>query len=404
MTDVAEASPPVVWIYETVQEVTITNPADSTECEDDDGRKFSTSWGVGSSLAAGGLRLDVTIVLNQSVDSLEILEPDPAAPRPPLFSLASVNQRTAPSVEVPWSQLLALSFSPRQEPPVLTVGRHASCSVQLQDPRVSLRHFEIVAQKLYSDCGEKSELGDVIYTCFLNDLSSNGTAINGRVVGKGQTAQLRSGDEIVVLAASVVGEEQKIAFLFRNATEVFSDGKASETEQGLGLTELVSCPICMLVIHRCVALTPCMHNFCSACCSEWMSRGPSFWNCPLCRERTEAVVRNHAMDEVVSAVSSACPDMCRSEQERADMDSRDQLYQGGGAGGMQALHLRAGPTSSIAAEMPAISQRHQPTSQPQALSRLPTARLDAHPGTHAAPPTRVLSSLGNGIHLTCVVQ
>merc|ERR1719203_2015369 len=101
------------------------------------------------------------MVLNKSLDDddLSEIEELQGKPQPPLFCLASINQRTAPCVEISWDQLLALSCSPRDEPPVLTVGRHKTCSVQLQDPRVSLRHFEIVARKHEAEEVEQSEVG-----------------------------------------------------------------------------------------------------------------------------------------------------------------------------------------------------------------------------------------------------
>merc|ERR1719394_2062800 len=148
------------------------------------------------------------MVLNKSLDDDDVSEIEElqGQPQPPLFCLASINQRTAPCVEISWDQLLALSCSPRDEPPVLTVGRHQSCSVQLQDPRVSSRHFEIVAQRTYAHDNDDSEVADVMYTCTLHDLSSNGTAVNGVIVGKGEAVELHSGDEICVLPAGVVGE------------------------------------------------------------------------------------------------------------------------------------------------------------------------------------------------------
>lgn len=373
MADFAEVSPPDVWIYENVDEVTMTNPPDSFEYEDEDGRKFGTSWGPGSSLTAGQLKLDVTMVLNKSLDDDDVSEIVELQEKmqPPLFCLASINQRTAPCVEISWDQLLALSCSPRNEPPVLTVGRHQSCSVQLQDPRVSLRHFEIVAQKSYAEDAEESEMDDVMYTCVLNDLSSNGTAINGTIVGKGESAQLHSGDEICVLPASVVGEDQKIGFLFRNAAEAMSSAahsggavSSADVAEELGLTDLVSCPICMMVIHRCVALTPCLHNFCSACLSDWMNRGISGWTCALCQTDAEAVVRNHAMDEVVAAVLRSSPENCRSESELADMDARDRLQLGGQCGsgpGLQTLRLRPVPVNNP--NESAVAVRQAPTSR-----------------------------------------
>jgi len=172
-------------------------------------------------------------------------------------------------------------------------------------------------------------------------------------VGKGESVKLRSGDEICVLPANVVGEEQKIGFLFRNATEAISSASTSggavssqDTAEDFGLADLVTCPICMMVIYRCVALTPCLHNFCSACLSDWMHRdGRTGWTCPMCQQEAEAVVRNHAMDEVVAAVLKNSPENCRAESELAAMDARDRLQMqsgrsGDNATGLQTLRLR----------------------------------------------------------------
>lgn len=275
------------------------------------------------------LNLTVTMTLNLTQGDEEVHER-----RPPLFLLASLNPATAPSVEVPWSQLLALSLSSDNEPPVLTVGRHKDCNVQLEDPRVSLRHFEIVAHKNYAEGAMASELGSITYECVLTDSSSNGTSINGKIVGKGQSGRLRSGDEIGVLPESKVGEEQKVAFLFRNTTEILTAPRGAAPEPAsedailpeIKLAELVVCPICMLVIYKCVALTPCLHNFCSGCFSEWMKRKT---DCPVCRQKVDVVIKNHAMDEVICALLEAYPEKRRTEEQITELDMLDQLQLGG---------------------------------------------------------------------------
>lgn len=341
--------------------------------------KENRLWQAGSSLTAGEFsefKLDVTLVLNTSADdteaSIEIAEP---AVEVPLFALASVNQRTAPSVEVPWSQLLALSMTPKRDPPVLAVGRHRQCNVQLKDPRVSLRHFEIVAHK--RDNGlEQSDLGDVTYECVLNDLSSNGTAINGRIVGKGKSCKIRSGDEVCVLPASRVGEDQKIAFIFRNTTEMLSAPKqvpAVEKLQEFKLAELVTCPICLLAIYNCVALTPCMHNFCSGCYSDWMQRNTT---CPVCRHDVDVVIKNHAMDEVIEAVQEAAPDMRRSEEEKQQWNEMDRLKFRGNdiVHSVRPAALQESASAALAQRRPQGSSRAGALSAASGRSRVTTSR------------------------------
>lgn len=271
----------------------------------------------GSASSTGvGLKLDVTLVLNSPG------EDKTQKPELPLFSMVSVNPETAPTVEVPWSQLLALSLAHDDgEQPALTVGRHKDCNLRLKDPRTSVNHFNIIARKKRVD--EDSELGPITYDCLLNDSSSNGTMVNGKIVGKGSSCPLRSGDEVCVLSASAVGVDHAISWIFRNSTEILARGVAEATESKL--LEHVLCPICMLVIYKCVALMPCFHNFCSACYSDWMK---CKCDCPVCRQRVTTVIKNRAMDEVIDALLEASPENRRSPEELEDMDKRDLLKLG----------------------------------------------------------------------------
>eukprot|EP00434_Breviolum_minutum_P022823 symbB.v1.2.020138.t1/scaffold1677.1/size106310/5 len=91
------------------------------------------------------------------------------------------------------------------------------------------------------------------------------------------------------------------------------------------LEDLVLCPICMQPIYKCVALMPCSHNFCMACCSEWMGQKA---DCPLCRRKIRAVMKNHPMDSVVEAYLVARPQCRRSDKELKDMEMRDTLRLG----------------------------------------------------------------------------
>lgn len=269
-------------------------------------------------------RLDATLVIEPSPDDDGAQETEQQLPQLALFALASLNTKTAASVEVRWSQLLALSLLPADEP-VLTVGRHKDCGLHLSDPRASLLHFELKARR--KDGGEEgaapeSPLEGQAYECFLHDCSSNGTAVNGSVVGKGNSRQLRTGDEICVLPANRVGDDEMIAFVFRNTTESFA---VPEKVQSLELDELVICPICMQAIYKCVALTPCSHNFCMACCSDWMSRKD---DCPVCRRGITAVMKNTPMDAVIEAFLDANPEWRRTDEELRAMDARDKLRLG----------------------------------------------------------------------------
>mmetsp|Transcript_12240 Transcript_12240/g.22655 ORF Transcript_12240/g.22655 Transcript_12240/m.22655 type:complete len:390 (-) Transcript_12240:63-1232(-) len=264
----------------------------------------------------GRLKLDVTLVLSQSAAK----EQDGGSEQPPLFSLYSLNPSAAPSAEVPWSQLLALTFTQDAAPSVLTVGRHGACNVRLDDPRVSVHHFEISARRLCAP----SETTSVTYECVLRDCSSNGTTVNGEMIGKGNSRLLKSGDEIVVLPASKVGKDNMIGFLFRNMTEVLTTPKLADSKQ-IQLGQHVTCPVCIGVIHKCMAVMPCFHNFCSSCLSQWLLRRRDSRPCPVCRQEVTGVIKNHAMDAVIDAFLDAFPDKRRSRAELRDMDALDTL-------------------------------------------------------------------------------
>lgn len=257
-------------------------------------------------------KLDTTVI----IDAAGGHEEGEGKHASPLFALVSLNEGAAPSCEVPWSQLLALSLKAEREPFLLSVGRHKDCTLRLEDPRVSQVHFEIASfRKLGSSASSA-----LMYECVLNDRSSNGTSVNGSVVGKGNTQRLRSGDEIVVLQASKVGADKRIAFMFRNSTEVLASPKGSGKQ--LELEEHIACPICFQATYKCVALMPCLHNFCMSCYSDWMVLKD---DCPVCRQIVTAVVRNHPMDAVCDAFLEAMPERRRPPEELQDMDKRDRI-------------------------------------------------------------------------------
>jgi hypothetical protein len=367
-------------------------------------------------------KLDTTLnstLTRPKLDATLVIEPGPEGEQEggkqqncPLFALASLNTRTAPSAEVRWSQLLALSLAPEDEP-ILTVGRAKDCGVQLSDPRASTRHFEILAHRLTAAGGQDGAVGATqgldasaslgaltpgpwTYECYLKDRSSNGTTVNGTIVGKGKSTQLRTGDEISVLPESRVGADDVIAFIFRNNTESLAAGVGSaassapaEQKRSLELEELVVCPICMQAIYKCVALTPCSHNFCMACVSEWLSKKRS--DCPVCRRPISAVMKNHPMDAVIEAFLDVSPQWQRSEEERQAMDARDEL--------------RLGPSGKWVRDLCSVGTSTavgSPTGPPGGAPA--NAASAARGGEVGRPPPRAPSTSGGAGSQICVVQ
>eukprot|EP01102_Stenamoeba_stenopodia_P008771 TRINITY_DN255_c0_g3_i1.p1 TRINITY_DN255_c0_g3~~TRINITY_DN255_c0_g3_i1.p1 ORF type:complete len:519 (-),score=86.09 TRINITY_DN255_c0_g3_i1:12-1568(-) len=82
------------------------------------------------------------------------------------------------------------------------IGRSRKCVIRLNDPRVSAVHCNIT----------RSYSGDVI----LKDLSSNGTWVNGTLVGKNNVMSLRSGDKISLVHKSA--NDDGLIYVFTDLT------------------------------------------------------------------------------------------------------------------------------------------------------------------------------------------
>lgn len=76
----------------------------------------------------------------------------------------------------------------------LTVGRNRrECTVTFTDLRISARHCRLFRSSSDIPKGTSNEI-------FLEDLSSNGTFLNGKKLGKGKRGQVKNGDEISLVA------------------------------------------------------------------------------------------------------------------------------------------------------------------------------------------------------------
>jgi hypothetical protein len=133
----------------------------------------------------------------------------------------------------------------------ITMGRHSSCDITLEDPRCSTRHCTI---------SRKVTEGREIFS--IEDLSTNGTYVNKALLGKGKTCELKPGDTIELLRAQSVGEDEHLAFVFEITTpKRRSTGDVAELVKKPRLADLQAlCHICKEVIRHCVTLAPCLHN------------------------------------------------------------------------------------------------------------------------------------------------
>jgi hypothetical protein len=237
-----------------------------------------------------------------------------------------------------------------------TLGRAESCTLRLTDNKVS---------------GVHARLSHDGANAILEDLSSNGTFVNGTKVGKGRLRVLLDDDEIAIVAPSVASDSStKFRFVLLagaaaeatsaavaaaataaaagissaaapsaaaasgagassgagSATMVAASSSAASgsasVDDGSALEKELMCGICQDLMHRPVALQPCMHSFCGACFSEWMKRKIE---CPQCRQPVRVVSRNHALANIVDMYLSTHPDKRRDPEELARLDKEDTL-------------------------------------------------------------------------------
>ena len=80
--------------------------------------------------------------------------------------------------------------------------------------------------------------------------------------------------------------------------------------------------ICQEILYKCVSVVPCLHNFCSACCSDCLKRSSE---CPICRTQISEVRRNHDLSNLIDAFLDAHPERKRSAEELAEMDARSTI-------------------------------------------------------------------------------
>lgn len=160
----------------------------------------------------------------------------------------------------------------------ITIGREGQ--VKLTDKRLSRVHCKLLIT---------SQATTVL------DLSSNGTYVNGAKLGKGQQRALANGDKVALVPE---GYPNPITYVYLMPDDIAVAREPANTSQDTPLlgkrkrpeddsaadeapdTHLV-CSICHEVLHQTTTLSPCLHDFCGGCVSDWFKHGNS--TCPECR-------------------------------------------------------------------------------------------------------------------------
>lgn len=243
----------------------------------------------------------------------------------PVLSLVSLNTRTAATVDILRGMLTVLPELPDASAAVRTVriscGRDPGNTIVLKDHRVSLHHFTVRVRAAPG--------GRVVLD--LLDQSSNGTWVDGKRVGRGRRVTLAVGDRIVALPAALVGRDGEVGYVLLHDTKGAGCNVAAHGETPAAVADLKSgpqglpkaleqdlrCGICTDVLHRCLTLVPCGHNFCAVCLVKWRRRSTL---CPGCRGPVRQAVQNLDVDRVCDTFVKAHPEAARSPEEIAALD------------------------------------------------------------------------------------
>jgi len=202
-------------------------------------------------------------------------------------------------------------------------SKQGDSTLVIANPRISSRHAKFM----------HTHGSDPV----LEDLSTNGTWVNGERLGKGNERILKTGDTVAFInpadtAANADGTTT-FTFIVAGASEPAGGTSAAATSSSApgsssdeAITEadaaLVTCSICQEILHRAVALQPCLHNFCGGCASTWLKKKPE---CPECRTKVAVVARNHTLISLVEAFVKKHPSRARAAADTAELDAQDKV-------------------------------------------------------------------------------
>lgn len=203
----------------------------------------------------------------------------------------------------------------------ITIGRDPSNLLCVPDQRIS--GFHCVCSVLREPSGEVKFM--------LEDKSSNGTFVNLTKVGRGNSVQLKNGDEIGILSEATVGPNEAIGFSFvisetslkrKRPEEEVKPQEMKKPKVEVKLSDDLMCPICTEIIHQCVTIMPCLHNVCGGCYSLWMDRSKE---CPSCREPVSEVKRNATVSNIIESYLTSNPELRRPPEELKELEESNKI-------------------------------------------------------------------------------
>lgn len=220
----------------------------------------------------------------------------------------------------PVAAQLSLPTYDLREPETI-IGRNPECTIIIPDKRLSGRHCSLSLR------GDK-----VIAT----DLSTNGTFINDRKIGKGVEKEIEDDEYLWVLPVAKVEVSQAIGFKIeiiavrerksnmlkeQEAKEAERVEEARKKEQELkdeeirkeleakkkaekvnndfaqSIKEQITCSFCYEIMCVPVSIQPCNHRFCGGCLTELVNSKKD--TCIQCRKEITTAVRDAAFSSII---------------------------------------------------------------------------------------------------------
>ncbi|KAJ6242299.1 inverted formin-2 [Anaeramoeba flamelloides] len=124
------------------------------------------------------------------------------------------KKKSKKRITKPWGRLNSLNFEHpnaelinQQE----MLGRNSKCVVQFASMEISNIHTRIWLQPPKPDSNNLTNSKPVVY---IQDVSTNGTYLNGKIIGKNKTQKLRDGDQVTLVNPKY--DENTIAYLFED--------------------------------------------------------------------------------------------------------------------------------------------------------------------------------------------
>lgn len=151
----------------------------------------------------------------------------------------------------------------------------------------------------------------------IQNKSSNAIFVDGTVIQAEDTVVIRCGSEIT----SGPDKEGYLSYRFN----VLPGPETCQKQLKISMdVEHAKCCICLNIWHEVVTVSPCFHNFCNGCFSEWLRRSQekrSSVLCPQCRAIVQFVGRNHFLLNIAEEILKADSSLKRSDEEVAILNS-----------------------------------------------------------------------------------